>query len=78
MSTTSTGHGPRPRTGWPLPRVINIGLGTWLFVSAFIWPHLPVEQMNTAVVGALCVFIAVAGTVIPWARYLNGALAVWL
>jgi hypothetical protein len=67
-----------PQAGWPMPRMINVLLGVWLFVSAFLWAHATPEQTNTAVLGALCVLFALIGTAVPWARYLNSLLAIWL
>jgi hypothetical protein len=55
-----------------------VTLGLWLFVSAFLWPDLAPRVTNTWVCGVLCVTFAIAGMGLPWARYLNSALAVWL
>ncbi len=59
-------------------RVVNIVLGIWLFVSAFIWPHTYAQMTNTWIVGALCVAFALLAMRVPEARYLNTLLAVWL
>jgi hypothetical protein len=59
-------------------RVVNIVLGIWLFISAFIWPHSYSQMTNTWVVGVLCVAFAVISMRVPEARYLNAILAVWL
>jgi hypothetical protein len=59
-------------------RIINVALGTWLFLSAFAWPHSRAQQTNTWIVGALTVAIAYAGMTVPWARYFNTVLAIWL
>jgi hypothetical protein len=56
----------------------NVVLGGWLFVSAFLWAHSPAERANTWIVGALCVAFALAAVALPWARYLNSLLAIWL
>ncbi len=62
----------------PSPRVANIVLGVWLFISAFIWVHSPEEYTNTWLMGALCVIFAIIAFAVPWFRYLNTLLAVWL
>src|SRR6516162_1948446 len=59
-------------------RVVNIVLGIWLFVSAFLWPHTDAQMTNTWIVGALCVAFALLAMRVPEARYLNTLLAVWL
>jgi SPW repeat len=57
---------------------INIALGIWLFVSAFIWPRAQAQMTNTWILGLLCVIFAALALRYPQARYLNTALAVWL
>jgi len=57
---------------------INIALGLWLFVSAFLWPHTQEQGVNTWIVGALAVVFAAASLRYPAARYVNAVLAVWL
>jgi hypothetical protein len=60
-------------------RVLNIGLGLWVFVSAFLWPHSRAEQYNAWVVGIVVVtagLAAVEGSV--WARSINAACGAWL
>jgi hypothetical protein len=59
-------------------RFLNILLGSWLFVSAFLWPHNAEQYSNTWLTGALCVILSVVAMAVPWARYLVTALAVWL
>lgn len=60
------------------PHYVNIALGLWLFVSAFIWPHTQAQTTNTWLIGVLCVLFAIAALRYPSARYLNTVLAVWL
>ncbi len=60
------------------PRLVNVALGLWLFISAFIWRDSHAQVTNTWVCGALCVAFAIVGMGVPRARYLNTALAVWL
>jgi hypothetical protein len=59
-------------------RIVNIVLGIWLFVSAFVWRHSYAQMTNTWIVGVLCVALGVLATRIAEARYLIAALAVWL
>ncbi|WP_437586538.1 SPW repeat domain-containing protein [Sorangium sp. So ce1000] len=59
-------------------RGINIALGIWLFISAFLWRHGRGEFTNTWVVGALCVLFALIALWAPRARYATAILAVWL
>ncbi len=59
-------------------RAINIVLGIWLFISAFLWPHSYAQMNNTWILGVLCVAFALISTRVPEVRYLNTALAIWL
>jgi hypothetical protein len=59
-------------------RFVNIVLGIWLFISAFIWPHTYAQMTNTWILGVLCVAFALIAMRVPEARYLNTILAVWL
>ncbi len=69
-------RGPAVR-GAP-PRMINVILGIWLFISAFIWPHTQSQLTNTWILGVLCVIFALISMGVPWVRYLNTLLAIWL
>jgi SPW repeat len=60
------------------PRILQVILGAWLFISAFLWPHSSAEMTNTWVLGVMCVIFALVTMAAPWARYLNTVLAVWL
>lgn len=60
------------------PRWINVVVGLWLFMSAFLWAHTPAHFTNTWIVGALCAGAAVVGTKIRPMRFVNVGLAVWL
>jgi hypothetical protein len=61
-----------------LPRIVNVVLGAWLFISAFLWPHTAAQRTNSWVCGVLCIVFALVATTAPWARYLNTVLAIWL
>jgi hypothetical protein len=69
-------RGPAAR-GAP-PRMVNVILGIWLFISAFAWPHSQSQLTNTWILGALCVVFALVAMGVPWVRYLNTLLAIWL
>jgi hypothetical protein len=60
------------------PRIINVVLGVWLFISAFLWPHTQAQMTNTWIVGVLCVVFALVAMAVPGVRYLNTLLAIWL
>jgi hypothetical protein len=60
------------------PRIVTIALGVWLFLSAFLWTHTQAQLTNTWVVGVLCVIFALISMAVPWVRYLNTLLAIWL
>jgi hypothetical protein len=61
------------------PRVINLILGVWLFISAFIWPHTQAQMTNTWILGVLAVvFSLVAMYADTRARFLNTILSIWL
>jgi hypothetical protein len=60
------------------PRILNVIIGAWLFISAFAWPHTEAQRTCTWIVGALCVFFALLATSVPWTRYVNTVLAIWL
>ena len=59
-------------------RIVNIVLGIWLFISAFLWPHTYAQMTNTWILGVLCVVFALIAMRVPEVRYLNTLLAVWL
>ncbi len=67
-------RGPAAR-GAP-PRIVNVILGIWLFISAFVWPHTQAQMTNTWILGVLCVIFALVAMAVPWARYLNTLLAI--
>lgn len=66
---------PQP-TAWP--RLFNLILGIWLFISAFVWPHSPSSQTNTGIVGILIAATTIWTLYTPAARFVNTVLAVWL
>lgn len=59
-------------------RTLNILLGIWLFISAFVWPHDAAQMTNTWILGVLCVVFAIVATRVDQVRYLNTLLGIWL
>ncbi|MFT3775783.1 MAG: SPW repeat protein [Minicystis sp.] len=59
-------------------RVVNIILGLWLFISAFIWVHTSAQMNNAWIVGVLAMAFAIIALRVPEVRYLNTVLGVWL
>lgn len=59
-------------------RWVNVVLGAWLFISAFVWRHSDAQFTNTWVVGLLIVAAALLGIRYSWGRYINMGLAAWL
>jgi hypothetical protein len=60
------------------PRIFNILLGTWLFLSSFAWPHSSPAFAAAIVCGALTVVLSLATSYVPGLRYLTAAVAVVL
>jgi hypothetical protein len=59
-------------------RILNVLIGTWLFISAFAWTHSPLEAAFTMACGGLSVVFALATIYHGAFRYLNAGLAVLL
>jgi hypothetical protein len=59
-------------------RIVNLVLGVWLFISAFVWTHSHAQMTNTWILGVLTVIFALIAMRIRQVRYLNSLLAVWL
>jgi uncharacterized membrane protein len=57
---------------------INLVLGVWLFISAFVWPHTMGQQTNTWILGVLIALASAWAMYAPNARYLDTIFAVWL
>ncbi len=59
-------------------RYLNVLLGAWLFVSAFVWRHTAWEFTNTWIFGAITVVAALASFSVPGVRFVNTLVGVWL
>lgn len=66
------------RTNTQVARGLNVLLGIWLFISAFIWEHTQAQRTNTWILGVLCVVFALIAMSTPQARWLNTILSIWL
>lgn len=60
------------------PRLINLFVGLWLCVSAFVWPHRQAQVVNALAVGTTCALAAYAARRVPQLRVINILLALWL
>jgi len=60
------------------PRTLNILLGTWLFLSSFVWPHSSPAFVAAVACGALTVVLSLATSYASGLRYLTAAVAVIL
>ena len=59
-------------------RIFTVLVGTWLFLSAFAWPHTTPQGMTALVCGALTVILSLASMYVPGLRYLLAVVAVML
>jgi hypothetical protein len=60
-------------------RLLNIGLGLWLFISGFLWTHSPGERYDAWVVGIAVVTGALAAIEgATWGRHFNALCGLWL
>ncbi len=60
------------------PRWLNVALGAWLFISAFVWRHGAAQFQNSWIMGIIMVGLALLAGGYPWARFLNAGAAVYL
>jgi hypothetical protein len=58
--------------------VINIGLGLWLAVSIFVWPHFGAARINSLVTGVVIAILAAAALVEPACSAADTLPAIWL
>jgi hypothetical protein len=59
-------------------RTLNLILGAWMFLSAFLWTHSPVDRVNDWTIGLAIVVFAVIAMTSPAVRWVNMLLAAWL
>jgi hypothetical protein len=60
------------------PRRVNVAVGLWLILSAFVWPHTAAQLVNAVLVGTACVLAASIAMRVPRVRRVNAGLALWL
>jgi hypothetical protein len=71
-------HTRQPAAQWMGARGLNLLIGVWLFISAFVWPHAVASRTNTWILGVLIVAFALIAMAQPAARWLNALAALWL
>ena len=59
-------------------RLFNMLLGTWLVVSAFMWPHVTWQKANAIACGALVIGLSALSFYSTTARRLSTLVAIWL
>ena len=59
-------------------RWINVVMGAWLFVSAFLWSHTSAQYANTWIMGVVTVVVALSAVGATGFRFLNTAAGAWL
>jgi phosphoglycerol transferase MdoB-like AlkP superfamily enzyme len=59
-------------------RIVNLVLGVWLFISAFVWQHDAAQMTNTWILGVLAVIFSLVAMRVQPVRYLNTLLSIWL
>jgi hypothetical protein len=58
-------------------RAANLGLGLWLHISAFVWPHGDEARLSAWLPGLLISIVALLSMSSPPMRRLNAALGLW-
>jgi hypothetical protein len=59
-------------------RYVNLVLGIWLFISAFVWHHSQAQFTNTWIMGIIVAVVAVIALSVPAVRYVNTLAGAWL
>jgi hypothetical protein len=59
-------------------RIFNVLIGTWLFLSAFAWPHSHGQFLATVICGAVTVLVSLASIYFGGLRYFVAVIAVML
>jgi hypothetical protein len=57
---------------------VNIALGSWLLVSAFLWRQSSALFVNSLLMGFIVIASTVVARVVPGVRYVTAAAGVWL
>jgi hypothetical protein len=62
-----------------LPRIVNLLLGMWLFLSAFLWEHADPQYLNALTSGLVLGILGLAaGEGRPLVRLITGQIGLWL
>ena len=59
-------------------RYLNVLLGVWLFISAFVWPHGAWQFNNTWILGIITVVVGFVSLCAPGVRFINTLVGIWL
>ena len=59
-------------------RYLNIALGIWLVISAYIWPHSSAQFANAWISGLIVARFATVAIATPGLRFFNSAVGIWL
>lgn len=59
-------------------RLLNIALGVWIFISAFLWPHRGPQFVNTWLMGIIVIVSATIAIKVPVFRFVSTAAGIWL
>jgi len=59
-------------------RIFNVLIGTWLFLSAFAWPHTHGQKLAAIICGAATAVLSLAANYFSGLRYLTAVIAVML
>ena len=59
-------------------RYVNIALGLWLVVSAYLWRHSSAQVANVWIAGLIVARCAAVAIAAPRIRFFNTAVGVWL
>jgi hypothetical protein len=59
-------------------RYVNMALGVWLFVSAFLWHHSAAQFTNSLFMGLIALASAAIALRTPAFRFVNTAVGIWL
>ena len=59
-------------------RYLNMIVGVWLFISAFVWRHSAAQFTNTWIMGIIVAGVAALALTWPTIRYLNTLAGAWL
>ena len=66
------------RERFAMSNAVNLVLGGWLFMSAFLWPHSDVQRLNAIIAGGLAAIFALLSTRARVIHYLSAAVGAWL